>query len=308
MYKTRSNQLLHQTAIINLVHLLFMKKVETHSVTILKKPVRLSDYALGIFQTINSRAGIKKALKRGLILVDGMKGISGQYIQGGETIDLLIEESKIKKLELNLEVLFEDDYLAIINKPSGIIVSGNKHKTIEHALPNNLQKSPLADALVYPQAAHRLDFPTSGVLLIGKTKTAVTALNKMFEKKEIDKSYYAISIGVMKKEGLINSPIDGKVSASKYEVEQSVISERFGFLNLVKLFPLTGRRHQLRIHLAALGNPILGDKEYGIEGLILQRKGLFLHAFSLQFTHPFTQESIYIEQPLPRKFERIFSS
>ena len=283
-----------------------MKTKETHITPSLKEPIRLSDYAVGIFVSISSKAGIKKALKKAQIYVNDKIGNSGDYINGGEIISLVLSQDSTKKLELKLEVLFEDEHLAIINKPAGIIVSGNKHKTIENALPYNLKESALNDALFRAQAIHRLDFPTSGLLLVGKTHSAVLTLNKMFEEKKISKSYYAISIGEMTKKGILDSPIDGKECISKYEVEQSVASERFGFLNLVKLYPLTGRRHQLRIHLASIGHPILGDKEYGLEGLVLQGKGLFLHAYSLEFTHPFTQKTIAINSKLPAKFKRIF--
>ena len=108
-------------------------------------------------------------------------------------------------------------------------------------------------------------------------------------------------------EGVINSEIDGKESQSNYEVIESVVSKRFEFLNLVKLEPQTGRRHQLRIHLSSIGNPILGDKEYGIENLILNGKGIYLHAYSLEFVHPFTNEISLIEDLLPKKFLKIIT-
>jgi 23S rRNA pseudouridine1911/1915/1917 synthase len=128
----------------------------------------------------------------------------------------------------------------------------------------------------------------------------------MFENKEVEKSYYAITIGEMDKRGKIISEIDGKKSHSNYKVSESVTSERFGKLNLVQLEPETGRRHQLRIHLSSIANPILGDKEYGIEDLILNGKGLYLHAYSLKFTHPFTNEEINIKDELPQRFKKIF--
>jgi 23S rRNA pseudouridine1911/1915/1917 synthase len=88
---------------------------------------------------------------------------------------------------------------------------------------------------------------------------------------------------------------------------RSVPSTRFGQLNLVELKPQTGRRHQLRKHLTSIGNPILGDKEYGTEGLILNGKGLYLHAYSLSFVHPFTQEEVFFEDELPRRFGKLFA-
>ena len=283
-----------------------MNKPEIHIVPKQESPKRLSDYAIGIFAGIISKAAVKKAIKKELIEVDGKIASTGLFIKGGEKITYKQQESKAIKLELKLEVLFEDDHLAIIIKPAGILVSGNKLKTIANALAFNLNKSPLNDALETPLAVHRLDFPTSGLLLIGKTSSTVIALNKMFENKEIHKTYHAIAIGQMQAQGQIISEIGGKYAETEFEVIESQVSEKFEFLNLVKLNPKTGRRHQLRIHLSEIGSPILGDKEYGKEGLILQGKGLYLHASSLAFVHPITSESIIVNMELPAKFARIF--
>lgn len=204
-----------------------------------------------------------------------------------------------------MDVLFEDEYLAVIHKPAGILVSGNTFITIANALPQNLKKSKLSDATT-PQPVHRLDFPTTGILLVGKTSSSIRALNQLFENHEIQKKYFAIAIGEMEKEGTITSEIDEKESTSNYTVTKSVDSPRFEKLNLVELDPKSGRRHQLRKHLSSIGNPILGDKEYGIEGLVLNGKGLYLHAYSLEFTHPFTNEKMSLVDELPSKFTKIF--
>lgn len=283
-----------------------MKTLETHNTPVLATPIRLSDYAVGIFNAVPSKAGIKKAIKKGLIMVNKQRGSSGVFIKGGETITLLEDENQIKKnIDFKLEVLWEDDYLAVIYKPSGVLVSGNKAKTIANALPNNLKPSLQIDA-VKPQPVHRLDFPTSGLLLIGKTAKSILLLGKLFENKEIQKTYIAITVGKTLKETTINLPIEAKQSISSYLVLQSEPSDKFDFLNLVELKPFTGRRHQLRIHCAHIGNPILGDAEYGMEGKILKGKGLFLHAKSLTFNHPFTNKQVVIQKELPKKFYRIF--
>ncbi|NJB83975.1 RluA family pseudouridine synthase [Wenyingzhuangia aestuarii] len=283
-----------------------MKTIETHTVPTLPYGVRLSDYAVGIFASIPSKAGIKKAIKKGLITVNHQRGVSGQFINGNEIIELLEDETLIKKnIDLDLEVLWEDDYLAVIYKPAGLLVSGNKSKTVTNALPYNLKPSILIDA-VKPQPVHRLDFATSGLLLIGKTADSIRALGKLFENKTIQKNYFAITIGKMQSEGTINFPIDEKEAISNFSIIKSVPSERFDFLNLVKLAPVTGRRHQLRIHCAQLGNPILGDVEHGVEGKILKGKGLYLHAASLEFTHPYTNQPLTIEKELPKKYHHLF--
>lgn len=270
-------------------------------------PIRLQEYGVGVFNSIPTKSALKKALKKGLITVDKTVATTATFINGGETIKLNIPEIKTPKKQLifPLKVLFEDEYLAVIHKPAGILVSGNSFKTIANALPQNLKKSRLTDVST-PQPVHRLDYPTTGILLVGKTNSSIRILNKLFEDKEIHKTYYAITIGKMETKGKVISSIDSKKSKSKYKVIKSVPSDRFGRLNLVKLNPKTGKRHQLRIHLTSIGNPILGDKKYGKEGLILNGKGLYLHAYSLKFIHPFTKEKLCLKDGLPEKFKKIF--
>tara|TARA_B100000809_G_scaffold259171_1_gene303702 strand:- start:46 stop:909 length:864 start_codon:yes stop_codon:yes gene_type:complete len=284
-----------------------MQLTESHHVQKLEKPVRFQEYGVGIFKTIPTKSGIKKAIKKELIFIDGVLASTSKYISGGEKIDLFQSEnsSTFERLILDLDVLFEDDYAAIVYKSAGILVSGNKFVTIANGLTQNLKKSTLSDA-VKPQPIHRLDYPTSGILLIGKTSAAITELGKLFENKEIQKTYFAITIGCMNPEGVIDLTVDEKPAHTVYNVLKSVTSERFEFLNLVKLQPKTGRKHQLRKHLLAIGNPILGDKEYFLEAKILNGKGLFLHAARLNFVHPFTKEKISITKDLPKKFTKIF--
>ncbi|SDQ12043.1 23S rRNA pseudouridine1911/1915/1917 synthase [Flagellimonas zhangzhouensis] len=262
---------------------------------------------MGIFKTLPTKSALKKALKKNYITINGSLATTATFISGGERIILTIpEEAEPKKqLIFPLNVLYEDEHLAAIHKPAGIEVSGNKFKTIANALTQNLQPSTLPDA-TSPQPVHRLDYATTGIVLVGKTKNSIRTLNQMFEEKVVAKTYYAISIGKMQASGTITSKIDHKPSQSEYQVMQSVPSERFGQLNLVKLNPKTGRRHQLRKHLLELGNPILGDRDYFLEGLLLKGKGLYLHAYALEFEHPFTQEQICISDELPEKFGKIF--
>ncbi|MCK0161304.1 RluA family pseudouridine synthase [Allomuricauda sp. F6463D] len=271
------------------------------------EPQRLQEYGVGIFEAIPTKSALKKALKKKCISINGTIATTATIIRGGEHITFTIpkETGPKKQLIFPLQVLFEDDYLAAIHKPAGIEVSGNKFKTISNALPQNLQTSSLSDATT-PQPVHRLDYATTGIVLVGKTNSSIRSLNKMFEDKTIAKTYYAITIGKMEPDGSISSVIDGKASLSEYKVLQSAHSERFGTLNLVTLNPKTGRRHQLRKHLYSLGNPILGDKDYALENLILKGKGLYLHAYSLEFVHPFTSQRIKIMDETPKKFKKIF--
>jgi len=284
--------------------------LEKHIVPIQEDPVRLSDYVPGIFVAISTKKGMKKAIERGLVLVNGVPSHTSKYINGGELIELCQSDFLSKKptIKIKLDVLLEDDYLAIVHKPAGIVVSGNKKHTLENALPAALATSKEQDALPRPLPAHRLDYPTSGVLLIGKTAKAVTALNKLFENRTISKSYNAITIGEMEKSGTIKTAIKTKKAHTDFEVIKSFPSKKYGQLNLVQLTPHTGRKHQLRLHMKELGNPILGDQMYGVKGSILLGKGLYLHATSLSFEHPFTQEKIHVETALPPKFMRVINN
>lgn len=262
---------------------------------------------MGIFQHALTKSALKKAIKKQQLTIDGIPVTTATYICGGEIIvfkyDKAIKTAKIP--ELSFAILFQDNYLAAIVKPAGVLVSGNKFKTIANALPHHLQQSTLPDACI-PQPVHRLDFGTSGVLLIGKTQNSIRKLNKMFENKEISKTYFAVTAGQMPVSGSISTTIEQKVSLTHFAVSCQIDSEKYQFLNLVKLDPKTGRRHQLRIHLLDIGHPILGDKIYGKDHLSSQTKGLHLHSFSVRFTHPFTHQEIYLEAPLPKRFNSIF--
>lgn len=284
-----------------------MKLLEQHIVKELNQPIRLQDYAVGIFKSAPTKSSIKKAIKKELVLVNGKKATTALFINNKDTIELFesITDYKSTKINLKLSIIFEDDYLAIIYKPAGILVSGNSFYTIKNALPTNLQNSLQLDATT-PQPVHRLDYATSGLLLIGKTVSSITKLNQLFEHKKIQKTYHAVCVGNMNEEGVIDVDIDEKKALTHYKVLQSSSSVKFNKLNLVELYPKTGRKHQLRKHLLFLKNPILGDQLYYLPEFYHKGKGLFLHASSLNFTHPFTNENISITKELPSKFKKIF--
>lgn len=176
-----------------------------------------------------------------------------------------------------------------------------------NALPTALRKSDELDALLRPQPAHRLDFATSGVLVVGKTKKALLGLQELFKTKNITKMYHAVVINALvQNEGIINQPIDDKPSETHYRSIATEASVRFSYLNLVELAPKTGRRHQLRKHMLFIGNPILGDAKYCSEENLLKGKGLYLQASSISFIHPLTSKKVTASLPLPKKFTKIF--
>ena len=274
----------------------------THHIKSFLRPTRLSDYLVGRFDELPTRSSIKKAIKRKLIKVNNKYESSGYWVQLNDTITYKAPTLiPVKVLELSFPIIFEDDYLAIIHKPPGISVSGNQFYTIQNALTFNLKVSPQKDA-IRPLPVHRLDNPTSGLLIIAKTKRARIALGDLFLRKQIKKQYHAVVIGKIKKNGQFLSAIDQKEAQTDYQRVDCVPSLKNKYLSLVSLAPKTGRTHQLRIHLSSNGHPILGDKLYGIEGLILKQKGLFLCATSLSFDHPITESKINVSIPIPYKF------
>ncbi len=286
-----------------------MDYTETHIAQTVDKPLRLQEYGVGIFNRIASKSALKKALKKKLITVDGKIASTATLIFGAEVITYNYADDSLRntRLILDLEVVYEDDYLAVINKPPGILVSGNGFKTITNGLGQNLTCSSARDA-IYPLPAHRLDYATSGLLLVGKTRTTLAALNRLFEDQKIRKVYYAVTLGKMQANGIIDCPIDDKTALSSYEVLKSIPSKRFKFLNLVKLSPSTGRRHQLRKHLYSIGTPILGDATYFLKDLQLKGKGLYLQAQELNFIHPESREELKFSLKLPVKFQKLFPS
>lgn len=282
--------------------------VEQYLVPILERKVRIQDIAANMFTRIPTKSGLKKAIKNKLVFLNGHPVSTGTFLFGGETLELYqYQKSKSNpNLELELKVIFQDDYLALVNKPAGITVSGNKRWTLENALAYNLFKSPESDALNHPEPIHRLDHPTSGIILIGKTSNSVIALNKLFEERKIKKTYYAISTGAMLQQKTINTPIDGKPSSTYYTIIDTLVSEKYGSLNLVHVSPHTGRKHQIRKHLSEQGNPILGDSMYSEDGKTVKGNGLYLHAYSLEFIHPITNQQMYFSADLTKKFTRLF--
>ena len=281
--------------------------LETHIVTEEEIPGRLIDFAIKTFTNIPSRSGIKKAIKRGNIRIDGNEAGEGIWLQTGQKIELVDLENKPPKIfQLPLTVVFEDEHLAVIVKPPGFPVSSNRFKTIQNALLFNLKLSTEKDTLKIPRPVHRLDYPTSGLLVVAKTASALMQLGQQFENKQIRKRYRAIVVGKVPEEGIINTPIEGQQALSRYKLVKHGRSLHIKWMSIVDIFPETGRTHQLRIHLSGIGFPILGDDKYGDVAVRLKGKGLFLSAVEISFTHPKTGKALNVNIGQPKKFDSFF--
>lgn len=269
-------------------------------------PCRFSDYACGVFNVIPSRNGIKKAIKNGEFLIDGLVAETGTWVKPGQVIELLeTETGRAKEYRSFIEVLYEDEFIAVVNKPAGMVVNGNRFKTLQNALPFNLWQSGEPDVLRAPMPVHRLDSGTSGLVITAKCRRSQSALGLQFETRSVKKRYRAVVHGLVDEAGGVTSRIDGRDCESRYVPVRSVPSIKNGFLTLVDLYPQTGRTHQLRRHMAEFGHPVVGDSLYGEKGNVYKGKGLFLAAVELWLEHPVTKGAVNVKIDDPHKFSSL---
>jgi 23S rRNA pseudouridine1911/1915/1917 synthase len=265
---------------------------------------RLDRCALALLAGLATVTHAKKSAKRGELLVDGQPRQPHYRVRPGELLAFTgARRPPPPVFDIPLELCFEDDHLAVVVKPPGIVVSGNRHRSLEHALLPRLRPSLQGDALPWPRPVHRLDARTGGLVLVAKTASARAGLGKLLELRQVTKRYRALLLGRLEGEGSVDRAVEGRPSRSRYRVVGHCRSLRTDWLTTVDLWPVTGRTHQLRQHVAHLGHPILGDELYGTEGSILRGAGLFLWALELGFEHPVLAEPVRVCIPEPAKFD-----
>jgi len=197
---------------------------------------------------------------------------------------------------MNIPVIYEDDWLLVLNKPSGLLTiptPKNELRTLTSILNEDLRKKGLTFRL---HPSHRLDKETSGLIIYAKGKSVQKKMMELFKNKSIKKTYIAFIQGILpKKQGIIRNSIDGLNAETKYKV----IQQRKNFA-LLEATPLTGRTNQIRIHFKLIGHPILGETRYAFRrDFKLKAKRLCLHAKDLEFIHPVTQKYIRLHASLP---------
>lgn len=262
--------------------------------------VRLSDYAVSKFESLPSRKSVKKAIKRGLLLVNGDISNTGYWVKEGDVISVIADETPRPVYERSIEILLEDEHIAAVQKPADLPVSGNSFRTLQNLLSFNLEPSSQKDALAVPRPVHRLDRLTGGVILIAKTLSAAAHLGSQFESRIVEKTYLAWVSGLIESPLSLEEPIDKKEAITEILPLRSLKHRRFSELTLVEAKPKTGRRNQIRTHLSEAGYPILGDLNFN--GL-KSGKGLFLFAKKISFVHPKSSEQIEVGAKVPRKFQ-----
>ncbi len=293
---------------------------------------RLDKYLAGRFRNL-SRHFIQDAIKAGTVKVNDQVTKCSFKLSHGDVIDFVVPKPQSKEIEpedIPLDIIYEDDDLIVLNKPPNIIVHparGNRHGTLVNALAH--YSSQLSSGLgeFRPGIVHRLDRNTTGVMIATKNDMAQWKIAKQFELRQVKKSYLAIVHGTPELQAdRINMPLGihpkmrekyavrpetGKEAITFYEV-----IEAFRGFSLVRCKPRTGRTHQIRVHLSYLKHPIVADDMYGgklvypwqladaeqaVEEPVISRCAL--HAWTIEFTHPTTQERVNFEAPLPEDMQ-----
>ncbi|MGC9017670.1 MAG: RluA family pseudouridine synthase [Caldimicrobium sp.] len=300
------------------------EKIFTFEVDKLSSKIRLDHFLKEKIQEL-TRNRIQKLIEEGFVKIQPDPGVKvlkpGYKIKEGQIITLIIppeEPLELKPQEVPFEVLYEDDDLAVIYKPAGVVVHpapGHKEGTLVHGLLYKLKNLSGIGGKLRPGIVHRLDKDTSGLMLIAKNDFTHQALVKAFKERKIKKEYLAILYGqIQPPKGKIEKPIgrhpvhrkkmavlkEGKEAITEYEV-----LEYFKKATLVCAKPITGRTHQLRVHFNSLGHPILGDPLYeGLKPDLPKPERLMLHAAKLTFLHPRTKKLLSFHMDPPKDFKK----
>jgi 23S rRNA pseudouridine1911/1915/1917 synthase len=303
--------------------------------------IRLDQFLVSAFPGY-SRSVFQKVIDLGGVMVNGHAVKASHKVRNGDQIriclpapthDLPVPEN------IPLEILYEDEYLALINKPADMVVhpaKGHWSGTLVNALQFHFSELSGVGGEYRPGIVHRLDRDTSGVILIAKEEATHRDLSYQFEHRKIFKEYLAITAGVLDRDSdyieqrighhpsdrvkmtVAREEDDGKEACSYYEV-----IERFRGFSFCRIQPRTGRTHQIRVHLASIGCPVLADKTYGgrdclrlsdlVPGLTAEQDEILmprqaLHAGRLRFLHPRLRRVIEAEAPLPPHFEKTLAA
>ncbi|UCH96581.1 MAG: RluA family pseudouridine synthase [Candidatus Aminicenantes bacterium] len=276
-----------------------------------------------------SRSRVVKLINEGRVKLNNQPmGKKNIHIRVGDVLDVELEEPEQKEHRyqpfIELKKLFEDDYLLILDKPGGISVhpgSGERGETMLDIFRYYYPQINEIKDTDRPGIVHRLDKDTSGVLLLAKDLITMKRLQKQFKRREVKKTYLALVHGQVRyRNGTIDAPIGrsprhrtrykvieagslaAEISKAREAITEFSVIRQYQDFSFVKLSPLTGRTHQLRVHLSYYGNPILGDTTYGKKGKNRTFERLALHAYSLEFHHPITGNVIYSYSMFPEVF------
>ncbi len=262
-----------------------------------------------------SRVQVQTLIREGLVTVNGKPSKAAYRVEGGERVQVRVPQPEALSVQpepIPLVVLYEDEHVAVIDKPAGMVVHpsfGHTSGTLVNAI---LARWPQLAELGNVERAgivHRLDKDTSGVIVVAKTPEALAHLQAQFKARQIEKRYLALVEGIPESsEGVIDAPIgrdprqrkrmavtrDGRQAVTEFRV-----LELYADHALLEVAPKTGRTHQIRVHLAFIGHPVVGDTVYGRRKQRVKMKRHFLHAARITFTPTPQSEAVTVEAPLP---------
>ncbi len=274
-----------------------------------------------------SRSCVQRLIKEGLLLVNSLSEKASYRIRDNDMIKMTIpdvpEVSLIPEC-IPLDIVWEDSHLIVINKPPGMVIypaAGHKSGTLLNALISQCGKLASIGSPLRPGVVHRLDKETSGLIVVAKDDTTYADLSRQFKEREVEKVYLALLYGNLKRDsGEINTAIglsfsDRKKMSVKTKKGKEAITrfeavERFKLATLAKIRIITGRTHQIRVHFAAYGHPVLGDKTYGKKTSVkfgqktIHFRRQMLHACSLKFKHPADHRILELTAPVPEDIKK----
>jgi 23S rRNA pseudouridine1911/1915/1917 synthase len=271
------------------------------------------DRFLALLEEVGSRAAAERLIEEGRVLVDGAPRPKSHRLDAGEKLALDVPESRPSELqpeEIDLRVAWEDEHLLVVDKPAGIVVhpsAGHARGTLVHGLLGRAIAG--GGEAERPGIVHRLDRDTSGLLVVARSEEAHRRLQRLLRRRELGREYLVLVRGRPRsRRGRIEAPIGrDRRDPTRMSLDTATPREAVTEFELLELLArhallrarlVTGRTHQIRVHLAAIDLPVAGDPTYGIEGdLGLERQ--FLHAARLAFPHPFTGEPVEVDSPLP---------
>jgi 23S rRNA pseudouridine1911/1915/1917 synthase len=261
------------------------------------------------------RSDVQRAIAEGTVLVDGTPRPKSFRLTGSErlTVELPAEEP-LPPEGPPIPIRYEDDHLAVVSKPPGLVThptAGRRRGTLVNRLLGMGVALAPAGGELRPGIVHRLDAGTSGLLVVAKTDPAYATLRERFRRHEVDRRYLALARGQIETDAfavdaplgrraarIVVDPTEGRRAQTRFEVRR-----RLPRAMLLEAVPTTGRTHQIRVHLAAVGHPILGDRRYGGGAQDARALGLdrpFLHSWKIRFEHPIDGRTIGLEEPLPQ--------
>lgn len=288
-----------------------------------------------------TRSKVQKAIEEGHVLVDGKQVKPSHKVSPGEKVHVLIPKPPPQEVipeNIPLDIIYEDDSLLVVNKPAGMVTHpayGNYSGTLVNALLHHSKSLSSVDTAVRPGIVHRLDKDTSGLMVVAKDDPTHAKLAKQFSQRTIEREYWALVWGQFKKpKGTVEASLGRSKSdrkkiavtaGGKHAMTEYEVLKKFEFLSLVRLKLLTGRTHQIRVHLHHIGHPVFGDPTYGGRRIAYQPSGSgttlkqrvenllgmigrqALHAKTLGFVHPASGKFMRFDSDLPADFQAVLA-